>query len=260
VSCEEFVEALSLSNRPTAALFAHARSCKACGWLWQADRQVMSAAPSEDEGPALSPELQRALHAHSGATRAFNPWRSAVAAFTVAAAAVLLGLLYAPRTDLRQLSNAPQFWLPFAASMLMMAAGLHLYVYRDRSGLGAPAPWRWAFVLTALVMLELLSLWQVAHTSLANAHDRGPRDCLAFGLLVALCVGGVLLAARRRTALVAPGASGALAGCIGGLAAVVFLHVHCGATYVPHLQLTHVLPLLVAMAIGAFAGRRLLAV
>jgi hypothetical protein len=155
------------------------------------------------------------------------------------------------------------FAVAFGALALAVIAGVQLYLYRGRSGLGAPGWSRWVFALCGFFGFELWAALY-ARASLAAAGAAQPAapapDCLPLALLVALAVGGVTIAVARRTALVAPASSGALGGCVAGLAAALFLHVHCPATQAAHLQIVHALPLLLAILIGALAGRRWLSV
>jgi hypothetical protein len=84
-------------------------------------------------------------------------------------------------------------------------------------------------------------------------------DCLAYGIAVASLVLALLFALYRGSVIISERASGASAGCVAGLAAVLALHAHCPAVDAVHLQIVHALPLVLAIVVGAVAGRRALA-
>lgn len=95
--------------------------------------------------------------------------------------------------------------------------------------------------------------------ALHGPHDASlalPRDCLLFGLVVSLALSACAFYAARRSVLLAPSASGALAGCIGGLGGLLFLHVHCAAGAGPHVLVVHGLAFSVTLLIATLVGRR----
>jgi hypothetical protein len=175
------------------------------------------------------------------------------------ALAVAVALSWLRRADLdRHAPALAAFWYGFGALALALCAGLQLYLYRGRSGFGAPVWTRWAFALLGGLGFEVWAALYARGALLADAaHAAAPApDCLPLAVLVALAVGAVAFAVARRTALVAPASSGALGGCVAGLAAALFLHAHCPATEAAHLQTVHAFPVFLAITLGALAGRR----
>jgi len=258
MSCDEFVRALSVAGQPPAAVVEHARGCDRCRRLLTADGDLRGT-PRTLLAPVLSPELERALAGHRELSTSWSAWRRALLVIAASAAGVVVAATWVPRNDLHA---SPSFLHVFAVLGLAVVAGSQLYLHRNRQGFGVP-PWaRWGFVSLAFVGFELFApgyarglLATVAPGSVppAPAHD-----CALLGTLVVLAVGGVAFAVGRGTVLVSPRSAGALAGCVAGLAAALFLHVHCSGTRPLHLQIVHVFPMLLAVLVGVLAGRRLL--
>jgi hypothetical protein len=82
--------------------------------------------------------------------------------------------------------------------------------------------------------------------------------CLGLSLAMAAPLLVALLVMRRRSDPVHPGIAGAALGITAGVAAGTLVDLWCPIAYLPHVLLGHILPLLVAAAFGAWAGRRLL--
>lgn len=141
-------------------------------------------------------------------------------------------------------------WVP-ASILLMLLASLGLFAYRGRTGLGV-APWlRWSVPVACVVAFELLAGLEARSDSLPPKLD-----CLLLGTLIAGVVAAVSCSVGRRTVLIAPAASGALAGAGAGVAALLCLRVHCPSALAGHVMIVHVLPLVVAIVAGAYFGRR----
>jgi hypothetical protein len=265
VTCEEFIRSLSVVTRPSRALLEHARQCAGCQALWDADERLRASARVVI-APAMSAELQRALAAHPGSSDASRTrWRMLV----VLGASVtgLLSWLYwlllqsGARVSGVRVAAPSLFWLAFATLAVGMLVGLCLYLHRGRSGLGTPAAARWAFVAIGVLGFEVWA-GMYARTSLWIGAVQEPplRRCVLIAGAVALIVGTAMFTMTRRTVLLSSRSAGALAGCVVGLAAVLVLHVLCPSTHALHLQIGHLIPLLLAILFGALAGPRWLAV
>lgn len=264
MSCDEFIGALSASVRPSVRLAEHAEQCAPCARLWQTEALLRSAgANTPARAPEAGEELKRLFGAQLDAARATHLGRRILAVLAAAAVCVAIALLCLPRADMRVMASAPLV-LPGAAFALLLVAALQLYAYRGHSGLGVSPRLRWVFVAVSIVSFEAASVLEAARNtawsaSLGRTPVAASKDCLVLGLAVAALVGTVALRVARGTVLVGAASAGALAGSIAGLAAVTFLHLHCAAADAPHLAIVHALPLLCAIAVGAFAGRRTLA-
>lgn len=264
MSCDEFIGALSAGARPSVRLAEHAEQCALCARLWQTEALLRSAgANTPAPRPEASEQLQRLFGAQLEVARATHPGRRILAVLAAAAACIAIAVLYLPRADMRVMASAPLV-LPGAGFALLLVAALQLYTYRGHSGLGVSPRLRWAFVAVSIVSFEAACALEAARNaawsaSLDSAPVAASRDCLVLGLAVAALVGTVALRVARGTVLIGAASAGALAGSIAGLAAVTFLHLHCAAADAPHLAIVHALPLLCAIAVGAFAGRRNLA-
>ena len=196
----------------------------------------------------MSAALQRALFEHRPTTRTTSFGTRTLSVLAVVSASIALTMLALPRADLSITTLAG--FTPLALALLLLL-GLGVFAYRGPSGLGAP-PWlRWSIPVVSVAAFELLAALE------ANAHGLAPElDCLFLGSAIAGVVAAVSCSVSRRTALIAPAASGALAGSVAGLAALLCLRVHCPALLAQHVMVVHVLPLLIAIAAGAYAGRR----
>jgi hypothetical protein len=258
VTCEQFSLALSTADleQVEKLIHQHAQTCADCRALWRLDQRLQA---SRRSAPPLSmsPELRAALSVHPGPTRSSTPTKRLAAILAPLSAFLGVALVVVPRADLSH-GLSLGFWSGAVLLCASLAAVVHIYLHRDATGSSA-APWfRWAVVFGVLGVFNAFALFDMFHGP--HASGVSPRrDCLLLGLLVAFGVGGAALAALRRSVLLAPAASGALAGCIGGLSAVAFLHVHCAASAGAHLAFVHGLPLLIAALVGAWVGRRALA-
>jgi len=141
------------------------------------------------------------------------------------------------------------------------AAALWLALGRGRSMLGRS---RRALLYGGLSIPLGLLAWKVG-ASLAFGADMVPwperpgERCLALSLLVAA---GPLLSflAVRRAAPAWPALNGAVIGCAAGACAWVAVDLWCPVSYVPHLLLGHVLPVVVLAGAGGLIGRARLSV
>jgi hypothetical protein len=206
----------------------------------------------------MAAELQRLLFEHRPVTRATSFWTRALAVLAAVTASFGLVLLCLPRVDLASMGSGALLG-PIVPLALLLLIGLGLFAYRGPTGLGVP-PWvRWTFASLALLGFELLTALE-AQAALGQAALAPERDCLFLGVGIAFVVAAISCTVSRRTALISPMASGALAGSIAGLAAVLGLHVHCPSLMAAHLGIVHAAPLILAIAGGLYAGRRWLSV
>ena len=82
--------------------------------------------------------------------------------------------------------------------------------------------------------------------------------CLGLTLAMAAPLLVALLVMRRRNDPVHPGIAGAALGIVAAVSAGALVDLWCPVAYLPHVLLGHILPLVIAAALGAWAGRRLL--
>jgi hypothetical protein len=227
-----------------------------CRPVWEIDQALRHQAKPLP-APPMAAELQRLLFEHRPATRATSFWSRTLAVLAAVTASFGLVLLCVPRSDLASASAGTLLgpMVPLAGLLLI---GLALFAYRGTTGLGV-APWvRWTFAIGAVFAFELLTVLQT-RASPGGTSLAPERDCLYLGVAIAFVVAAVSCGVSRHTALVSPRASGALAGAIAGLAAVLGLHVHCPSLMAAHLTVVHILPLLLAIGGGLYAGKRWLA-
>jgi hypothetical protein len=274
VTCSQFVAALSAAPRAavlSAELQAHAARCSGCLAVWKAD-ELLREAPAPRFAGTLPEELQRALRAHRGVTRTSSPWLRALAVSAACALSLMLALVAFPRPDLRLVFQSRV--LPsLAVFAALMAVSLAPFLYRGRSGLGLAPSLRWLSIALSFAAFHVvcvvssLASTETGHLDAAGggaAYARTtplptPHDCLALGLITALCILGATFAVSRQSALIAPRASGALAGASAGFGALLMLQLHCPSQMALHLHIVHALPLVLSVALGSLAGRRWLA-
>ena len=118
-------------------------------------------------------------------------------------------------------------------------------------------------ILLGAVPLVLLA-WKVGVTvpfgpemSVPWSERPGFR-CLGLTLAMAAPLLIALLVMRRRNDPVHPGIAGAALGMVAAISAGALVDLWCPVAYLPHVLLGHILPLVIAAAVGAWAGRRLL--
>jgi hypothetical protein len=141
------------------------------------------------------------------------------------------------------------------------SAAAALAVARGRSMLGRSTAS--LLILVGAAPLVLLA-WKVGVTVpfgpelTASWPGRPGFRCLGLSLAMAAPLLVALLVMRRRSDPVHPGIAGAALGVTAGVLAGTLVDLWCPIAYLPHVLLGHILPLLVAAAFGAWAGRRLL--
>jgi Negative regulator of sigma F len=250
VDCNSFAKALA-EREPDLELARHAAVCRRCGPVWEVD-QALRHSGTRLSAPPIAAALQRELfelrptkHATSFATRAL----SVLSAVTASLGLTMFAL---PRRDLSLATLTG--WTP-GILLLLLLSGLALFAYRGRTGLGV-APWlRWSVPIVCVAAFELLAGLEARTDGLA-----AKLDCLFLGSAIAGVLAAVSCSVSRRTALIAPAASGALAGSVAGVTALLCLRVHCPSLLAQHVMIVHVLPLVLAIAGGVYAGKRWLSV
>jgi len=133
---------------------------------------------------------------------------------------------------------------------------------RGRSMLGRPRAWLMALVLcTPLVLLTWRVLVSARYPqAMVEWPGRLGVRCLLLSCALSLVPLLGLLAMRRNSDPIHPHLSAASLAAAVGAGAWVFVDLWCPISYVPHLLLGHVLPLLLVIVLGGLLGGRLLAV
>ncbi|HYQ46348.1 MAG TPA: NrsF family protein [Polyangiaceae bacterium] len=150
-----------------------------------------------------------------------------------------------------------------ALGSAILAIGVAIVgIGRGRSMLGRPRALLLAQVLLTPVLLfgwrALLSA-RYPKMTLEWAERPGLR-CFTLSILLACVPLLGLLWLRRGSDPVHPSLTGAALGAAAGAGAWVLVDLWCPVSYIPHLLLGHVLPLLVLIALGALVGSRVIAV
>lgn len=141
------------------------------------------------------------------------------------------------------------------------AAAAALAVARGRTMLGRSTAS--LAILVGAVPLVLLA-WKVGVTVPFGPEMSAPWSgrpgfrCLGLTLAMAAPLLVALLVMRRRNDPVHPGIAGAGLGMVAAVSAGALVDLWCPVAYLPHVLLGHILPLVIAAALGAWAGRRLL--
>lgn len=256
MTCEQFLQDMIADSSEDAALARHASECEACANVLHADglfRRANTPALRVVMPSQLASALQELQPTPAGRAQ-----RALLSLLGACAACLLLTVVLVPRPDL-SLSLGVRLWLPLFAWLGAFAAGLTLFRWRGPDGLGVSPSTRWLSVFGGLLLFYLLVVLE-AEGFAPGLVAAPPRDCLLLGLLS----GGVPLALslklRRHSVLTGAAAAGALAGASAGYLGLALLHLHCPSQNALHLYIAHGLPLLLLIALGAWFGRRRLAV
>jgi len=141
------------------------------------------------------------------------------------------------------------------------SAAAWIGVARGRSMLGRST----ASLVTLIVATPLALLaWKVGVTvpfgpqMMAPWPTRPGFRCLGLSLAMAAPLLLAFVVVRRRSDPVHPGIAGAALGITAGVAAGTLVDLWCPISYVPHVLLGHILPMVVVAMFGAWAGRRFL--
>jgi hypothetical protein len=179
--------------------------------------------------------------------------------------AMFAGLVVAlrPRPDLSSAASAT-FWVVAAAWIALVEGGMGLLLARGSLGLGVAAAWRWVYVGASVALFEALVWLSNPSDAQSMAHVGAHTwwrhwTCAPAGSLAALVIAVPIFVVARRTAVVAPEAAGALAGLVAGLGAVLSMQMSCGFADAMHYGTIHLVPIALAVVIGALVGRRTMA-
>jgi hypothetical protein len=201
-----------------------------------------------------------AVRRESAPTRAQSaPRRLAVAVAAFVPPIVLVALL-AHHGDLR-----PPAYIVFVAGTWALLATVATWVAlgAGRSMLGPPRSW---LVGAALSLPSALAVLAVAATGMwpeTNVVDSGAAAiALCIGLTTLASLGPVLAFAwlRRGSDPAHPRATGALVGAAAGACGATAVTLFCEHSYLTHVLVAHVLPVLLVTLFGAFACGRIIAV
>jgi hypothetical protein len=258
VTCDELIQFLDIDSRAQLDQIArHTAVCETCHKLWRTHQRLTLSSRSPAHTLALGDELQRALadHAeHPAPIPGSSPLRRSLSVLVPLAASLVVVWLTLVRPDLREALTLP-FWSGVALLGLCFGLCLSVLVRRDPTGFGASTRLRWACVAITFAIFLLFASVGGLHGPQA-ASQALPRDCLLLGLAVAGALSAAAFSAVRRSVLSAPSASGALAGCVGGIGGVLWLHFHCAATAGLHVLIVHGLALTLAVLVSMLLGRR----
>lgn len=273
MTCDEFAASSvpGASPESRAALAGHAARCAPCAGLARLEEDLRKpAAP-----PAMSDELRQALAGHRPTRVRYDPWRRALV--PSAAAAAVLGVLafWFRRPDFDRL---PAWLIALMAVGFLgfFAAGLQLLLARGPAGTGASLRARigyvalaacayvslslaWADSITGAAPLRPFHAWISANLAPTLGAWTAHLPCAAVGLVSSLAVLGAVLVAGARTAVGSPGLAGAVAGTASAMAAAFVLFGVCASHSVGHIVGVHAVGISMAIAVGALAGRRVLA-
>ena len=161
-----------------------------------------------------------------------------------------------------RLTNRPPKLVAITSLGTSVIAGIGMYFLFTKQGRHMlRRPWTWlagAAVLSALGFV----LWRYGFSSVYGLTDRWPTrpglKCLGLGILTGALPLFAALASWRHTEPLTPTATGAAFGAGAGLGSAVLVDLWCPVSYVPHLLLGHVLPIVVLAAAGALIGWRVL--
>jgi hypothetical protein len=145
-------------------------------------------------------------------------------------------------------------------------AGLATFIgfARGRSMLGRPTAW--LALLASLTPIALLAsalvLRDAAWPDAASIPSTTAADIKCFLTTVALAAGPLVafLLVRRGVDPVHPRAAAAALGATAGAWAGLMIHLHCDVENTAHLGAAHVLPVVLAAALGALVGKKVLGV
>jgi hypothetical protein len=139
---------------------------------------------------------------------------------------------------------------------ISVAVGMYfLFTRRARSMLRRPL---WVLGLVSALSIVAFLAWRYEVSSAFGLvqpwPDRMGLRCLKLALATGSLPLFAALVAWRRTDPLAPAATGAAFGAGAGLATAVLTDLWCPVSYVPHLLLGHVLPILILAGIGSLLG------
>jgi hypothetical protein len=137
-------------------------------------------------------------------------------------------------------------------------------VRRGQSMLGRPRVWLVLLAsLTPIALLaSALATRDAAWPEAASIVTSRAGDLRCFLTTIALAAGPLLafLFVRRHSDPVHPRAASAALGAAAGAWASLMIHLHCDVASTMHLGAAHVLPVVLAAALGALVGKKVLGV
>jgi len=165
------------------------------------------------------------------------------------------GIRMGPRPD--------RLVLQTALGSAVLAAGFAIVAFgRGRSMLGRPRAW---LLTQVLLTPALLFGWRLLASArypnmMVQWLDRPGFRCFNLSMILALAPLLAALWLRRASDPLHPLLTGAASGAAVGAGVWVLVDLWCPVSYVPHLLLGHVLPLLLSIALSALLGSRIIAV
>jgi hypothetical protein len=211
---------------------------------------------------ALSPELRARILASTAAAPA--PTR----AQTRRARAIILGcgiagalVVFFAKGGIR-LTNRPPLLAALTSLGTAICAALAMYglfTKRGRSMMRRPVA---ILALIAIAGIVGFVSWRFGVSALFDRTARWPTragfKCLALGTTIGAIPLFAALVSWRHTEPLTPLATGAAFGAGAGLGSAVLVDLWCPVSYLPHLLLGHVLPVVLLAGLGGLIGRYLL--
>lgn len=247
--CDPLSDALVAGAPLTAAQRAHLAQCAGCRALVAASLLLRGAESF------LVPALPNALAAlPTPPVSPYSAWRRAPPALLALVLPLLVGVAMRPNHVWdTQRTVLAALWL--GVGLL----GLVLTLRRTRVGLGVGARGVALGVAAAVVAFAAGAFaWSQPGTPDADAWSH-TQTCGSVSVALSALGLGAWVVAARRTAVVHAGLLGALCGAAGAMGAVLALHAVCEVRDLWHLWGSHGVGLVLAMMVGALAGRRVLA-
>ncbi|HET7542301.1 MAG TPA: NrsF family protein [Polyangiaceae bacterium] len=171
-------------------------------------------------------------------------------------------LIFAASGGIRLGPRPERLVLQTALGSAFLAAGLAIVgIGRGRSMLGRP---RWWLLAQVLLTPVLLFGWRVLVSAyypnmMGQWVDRPGFRCFTLSVILAFVPLLGLLWLRRGSDPLHPRLTGAAFGAAVGAGSWVLVDLWCPVSYIPHLLLGHVLPLLLSIALSALLGSRVIA-
>ena len=160
-----------------------------------------------------------------------------------------------------RVTNRPPSLIALTSLGTAVCAGIGMWLLFTRGPGGLRRPWT---VLLGAAVLSTVAFvtWRWGVSALYNRAGAWPGRvglrCLSLGV----GTGGLMLFAAlmswRRSDPVTPRATGAAFGAGAGLGSAFLVDLWCPVSYVPHLLLGHVLPIIILSLAGALIGGRVL--
>jgi hypothetical protein len=161
-----------------------------------------------------------------------------------------------------RVTNRPPVLVAITSLGTSIIAGVGMYfLFTKRGRHMMRRPWAWLVAAAALSALAFLA-WRYGFSAAFGLADRWPDRpgvrCLSLSILTGALPLFAALASWRGTDPVTPAATGAAFGAGAGLGSAVLVDLWCPVSYVPHLILGHLLPILLLSIAGALFGWRVL--